>query len=96
MLSFTQSGGFSGVRTGCVVDVRALPAKARTGLTVLRRKKGGGPQPSRPGRDTFFYRLTIQGPTGEKTVHLNESTIPPSARPLIAYLSSRSAPVGQA
>ncbi|MBK8870643.1 MAG: hypothetical protein KBD85_00470 [Elusimicrobia bacterium] len=79
------------MRKGCVVDVQALPAKARAGLTAIRRKKGGlGPPP--PDRDTFSYRLTIKGPAGEKTVHLNESTIPLPARRLIAFLSSRSAP----
>jgi hypothetical protein len=80
------------VRKGCVVDVQALPAKARAGLTAIRRKKGGL-RPSQAARDTFFYRLTIKGPGGEKTIHLNESTIPSPARGLIAFLSSRSSPV---
>jgi hypothetical protein len=91
-LSFTQSGGFAGLRKGCVVPLNSLTPKAKAGLAVLRRLKKAS-VPTGRGRDLLFYRLDLKGPGGKKSIQFDDQTAPKKARPLIAFLSAQSRPI---
>jgi hypothetical protein len=80
------------------VPVDSLAPRAKAALAAVRRtRKDTAAPPPRPtpphAPDRLLYRLDLEGPTGKKSFHFDDQTIPAKARPLISYLSARALPV---
>jgi hypothetical protein len=97
-ISFTQSGGFTGIIKGCLVDTALLPDAQRqeverlvsdSGLTDTALLAEGR---SEEGRDLRQYCLEFHDSSGIRRVACDERCLPDAARPLVAYLASRSVP----
>ncbi|MBK8574377.1 MAG: hypothetical protein IPN90_01410 [Elusimicrobia bacterium] len=86
ILCFMQSGGFAGTRKVCEVPLSHLTPKAKAGLIAVRELKK--PPPSH-ARDLIVYQLSLKGSKGKTLIQLDEQTVPPKARPLIAFLSAQ-------
>jgi hypothetical protein len=92
MITFTQSGGFAGVRKGCHVPLVDLPPRIQARLKEVRRLKNKDVGSS-PPRDRILYQLRFQGGRGSPVVRLDDLTLPEKVRPLIVFLSAHSRPL---
>ncbi len=70
----------------------SLSPKAKAGLAMVRRLKKTQP-PNVRGRDLLLYRLDLKGPREKKSIQFDDQSVPPKARPLIAYLAAQSRPI---
>jgi hypothetical protein len=94
-LTFTQSGGFTGLMRGVTIDTRDLPDEECQRLESLVRTSG---LLARPGIeasravDARQYELVIEDGSTTHTVAFDETTKPPAAAPLIKELQARAKP----
>jgi hypothetical protein len=93
---FVQSGGYAGLIKGCEVDTANLSSDEAAELERLVRESGisgSGELLSDVGRDLKQYELSIEGRTSKVSITLDDSSVPQTAEPLIAYLKKRSRPM---
>jgi len=98
-VTFLQSGGFAGATRGCAVDSALLdPEAAREveGLVQASRLTASGTSLSPAARDLKQYEIAVErrgpGDRGAVRVVFDDSTVPPAARALLAYLKQRARP----
>lgn len=93
---FVQAGGYAGLIKGWEVDSATLSSDEAGELERLVRDSGiseSGETLSAAGRDLQQYELSIEDRTLKVSVTLDDSSVPQSAKPLIAYLKKRSRPM---
>jgi hypothetical protein len=94
-LTFTQSGGFTGLIRGVTIDTRDLPEEEGRRLESLVRSSGLFDElPARKSavRDAHQYELVIEDGTNTRTVEFDETTKPAGAVALVKELKARSKP----
>ncbi len=92
IIEFERTGGFAGITLSNTINSNELPADEAAKLKELlfnadltdqcfeTEEKAASP-------DQFFYRFTVKIGEKEFTCHYQENQLPPSARPLIRYLT---------
>jgi hypothetical protein len=96
-VTFLQSGGFAGTVKGCEFDTAALTPEAARELERLLRGSGlptSGEFLSATGRDLHQYELAIEDGKRKTEVVFDDSTVPPSAKPLLGFLKKHARPKG--
>jgi hypothetical protein len=91
---FLQSGGFVGAVKGCELDTAVLAPDAARELERLVKESGiarSGEFLSKEGRDLHQYEITIEGGKSAAVV-FDDSSIPPSAKPLLGFLKQHARP----
>jgi hypothetical protein len=91
---FVQSGGFVGAVRGCELDTAALAPDAARELERLVGESGiagSGVLLSDRARDLQQYEITIED-GGARSVVLDDSSIPASAKPLLGFLKKHAGP----
>jgi hypothetical protein len=91
-LSFSQSGGFAGIRKE-VCGSSKFPHPSSQGGTGCRSAVEENPAPAPPRARSHALSISdLKGPKGETVFHFDERTVPAKARPLIAFLSAQARP----
>src|SRR5262245_29868491 len=87
-IQFTQSGGFAGAVRGCTLDTSTLPPEETRTLEELVRNStlSAGVHLSAAGRDLHQYDLRIENAGTTLQGTYDDSTLPPSVKPLVAHL----------
>ncbi|PSB09593.1 hypothetical protein C7B76_25085 [filamentous cyanobacterium CCP2] len=89
-VSFTRTGGFTGIPLNITVDTRSLPFDRANQLRHLVERASffdlpaALPAPALP--DRFQYEITAQKGDRQHTVTVSEATIPATLKPLIDWL----------
>ena len=94
-VSFRQSGGFAGLVRGCELETAAMPAGDADLLSSLVKGCLDGEAPAEDegeARDEIFYEIVIEGEGIPRRLAFTDRGVPPSTRPLLEFLSERSAP----
>lgn len=94
-VTFTQSGGYTGLVRGVVLDTRDLPEDERRHLESLVRNSGlsGLEQASSSrARDAHQYVLIIEEGPVKHVYEFDDTTKPAAALELIRELRARSKP----
>lgn len=94
-ITFTQSGGFVGAVSGCLIDTAELaPADRREAedLVAASGLTGSFERFSPSGRDRRQYEIRIEGDASPLTVVCDDASLPEAARPLVAFLAARARP----
>ncbi len=94
-VTFVQSGGFVGAIKGCVIDAADLAPAERQELESLVAATGlteSLEQFSSAGRDLRQYDIEIEHDAGVLRLCCDERSVPETARPLVAFLSTRARP----
>lgn len=92
---FVQTGGYAGLIKGCELDTTTLSPDEAAELERLVRESGiskSGESLSDIGRDLQQYEISIESGASNLSVTLDDSSVPQSAKPLIAYLKKHSRP----
>jgi len=94
-ITFTQSGGFVGAVKACTVDTAALcdadrreveALVAASGLVAPLEAFAAG------ARDRRQYEITIETTSLPLRIACDDVSLPPAARPLVAFLAARARP----
>ena len=94
-ISFIQSGGFLGLRSGCELDTDMLAPDTAQELEHLTAASGiltSGVFFSESGRDLQQYDITINDGNSEVSVTFDDETLPAAAQSLVDYLQKHSHP----
>lgn len=102
-ISFEQTGGFAGLAIGCRLDTAGLPEAERGELEKLIGEAGlESCECFAEGcRDLRVYEIVIEEDAGRPEAGrgvvplravFDERSVPPAARPLVAFLRARSGP----
>ena len=94
-VDFCQSGGVAGLLRGCDLDSNSLSPEDAAELGRLVAASGisaSGTWVSKTQRDRLNFELTIEDGGKITTVAYDETTLPESARGLLAFLRKRSQP----
>ncbi|CAG1014661.1 hypothetical protein ANAEL_05045 [Anaerolineales bacterium] len=95
-ITFEQSGGFMGLKSGLAIDLSDLPSDDAETLRRLVDESNfftlAENPPARPVPDGFQYTITIETKMTKHTVHMSDTTIPEELRPLLQELSHRARP----
>jgi hypothetical protein len=94
-VQFVQSGGFVGAIKGCEFDTAALAPDMAQEIERLIRGSGisaSGEFLSDTGRDLQQYEIAIEHGSGKVSVVFDDSSLPPSARPLLSFLKKHARP----
>jgi len=97
LITFLQSGGFTGAIRGVRLDPAALPADERAELERLVAAcglEGGCERFSAAGRDRRQYDLAIERDGRTDRLSCSDDCVPEAARPLVAFLAARATPQG--
>jgi hypothetical protein len=92
---FTQSGGFAGLVRECTIDTAAMePDEAASFESLVRQAALSSSRQavSRSARDLEEYEIAIDRDGQSVTVVLDQSTVPPEAKPLVGYLKKCARP----
>jgi hypothetical protein len=94
-ISFTQSGGFAGLVSGCRIDTSTLDAAERA--TVEELVGGAGLDASceclsDSCRDGRTYEIAIERTTTEVRAVFDDASLPEAVRPLVVYLRRHAKP----
>lgn len=94
LITFTQSGGFAGIVRGCRIDTDDLEDDDRELVERLVEAAGWTESWQRfsEGRDRWQYDISIARDALDVHVVCDESCVPSSARPLVAYLEDNARP----
>ncbi len=94
-IRFVQSGGFAGTIRHCTLDTATMsPDEARV-LEDLVQKAAltrSSEARSSSARDLEEYEVSIEGVSGQATIVRDQSTLPPEAKALVAYLKKCAKP----
>jgi hypothetical protein len=94
-VSFRQEGGFAGLIRGCELETDAMTPEEADRLSLLVKRCLEGPLPEQiegGARDEMSYEIIIEGEGLPSRLAFNDRSVPPSVRPLLEFLSERSAP----
>jgi hypothetical protein len=94
-IRFVQSGGVAGLIKESTLDTAGLaPDEARTVENLVHNSglSASGVQHSPTARDLNQYDLTIEDGGRKIEATFDDSTLPPSARPLVAHLKRLARP----
>ena len=97
LITFLQSGGFSGAIRGVRLDPASLPADERTELERLVATcglEGACERFSGAGRDRRQYDLAIERDGRTDRLSCSDDCVPEAARPLVTFLAARATPQG--
>jgi hypothetical protein len=93
-VKFERSGGFTGIRHVLTIDSKSLSVEESHNLLSMIKLSGffelqGTPAISTGMSDGFIYLISIVTAEINKTVELNETSVPDRLRPLINYFSGK-------
>jgi hypothetical protein len=94
-VSFRQSGGFAGLIRGCELETVAMPSEEADRLSSLVQRclEGWAPlEDEGEARDEISYEIVIEGADLDRHLAFSDQGVTPSMRPLLEFLSERSAP----
>lgn len=94
-ISFTQSGGFAGLVSGCRIDTAVLAATERETLEQLVAAAGLEASCeclSDACRDGRTYEITIERQALEVRAVFDDASLPEAVRPLVGYLRRHARP----
>lgn len=94
-VTFVQSGGVAGLVKGCDLDTATLPKEAGEELERLARASNlpkSGQYLSDTARDLFTYEITLDDGKAKTAVVLDDSTVPATAKPLVAFVKKHAKP----
>ena len=96
-VSFTRTGGVSGIPRTTVIDTESLGEEEALEMTELVNAAGffdlpSTPQGSAPGTDRFSYRLTVEDGSRQHTVDVGESPDSEALAALMERLNALSRP----
>jgi hypothetical protein len=94
-VQFVQSGGFAGTIRHCTLDTETMSAEEARVLEELVQKAAltrSSESRSSSARDLEEYQVSIDGVEGQPTIVRDQSTVPPEAKALIAYLKKCAKP----
>jgi hypothetical protein len=95
-IKFRQSGGYAGLRMGCDLDIKSLPAKEATKLEALVKESGilqTSVDRSKNTADVINYEITIETREGTHQVIFDDLNLPEKVLPLLDYLQSQAKPI---
>lgn len=94
LITFVQSGGFTGAVRGCRIDTADLEDDERGLLEQLVDAAGWTESWQRmsEGRDRWQYDISIDRDAAVVHVTCDDSCVPAAARPLVAYLKDSARP----
>ncbi len=94
IIEFERTGGFAGITLHVYVNSAELPHDEALRLKELWINSAlpdylaeSEEKPAYP--DSFVYSFTVKTGDREFFIHLKEDQVPPSARPLIRYLTTK-------
>jgi hypothetical protein len=96
-IRFVQSGGFVGLIRECEINTQDLPPAEAQHVRDLVLKSGIPPEGEfvlrKPeARDVQVYSITLEGDGYRVRAVYDQLSVPPEARPLVAYLMSQAKP----
>lgn len=99
-VTYEESGGFAGLRRGCRLDSKALPANERVMLERLlaraaaigsNQRAATKPQPPAPDATQYVVRINDDG--AKKALSFSDATTDQAAWDLLAFLQERARPL---
>jgi hypothetical protein len=94
-VSFRQAGGFTGLVRGCELETADLSAEDAERLSSLVERCLEGEAPAEDegeARDLISYEIVIEGEGRSHRLTFSDQGVTSSTRPLLEFLSDRSAP----
>jgi len=93
-INFKQSGGFTGLVTGCVVEIDTLPVIEQQEIqSYLDVCRSGTSEHNSQARDSIQYEITIENQDNTETFLFDDISMPSALQGFIKFLTSRSAPI---
>jgi hypothetical protein len=94
LITFMQSGGFTGLVKGCRIDTVALEREERAAVERLVEAAGWTESWQRfsDGRDRLQYDIVIEREAAAVHVECDDASVPDPAKPLVAWLKGRARP----
>ncbi len=95
-IHFRYSGGFTGIKFGCDLDLLKLPKIDAARLLNLINNSNlekVGIQHSKRGKDLLKYKITLNNDNKSITAEFDDMTIPPETQSLLNFLLEKSKPL---
>ena len=93
-IQFERTGGFAGMRLMTTVDSDTISSEDATALRDMIDSASffelpAKSQKSQSGTDRFQYKVMVEIDARRHTIEIEESTVPPSLRPLLNWLTEK-------
>ncbi len=96
-VSFSQTGGFAGLRREATLDSEQLSAEDNRALHDLVQQAGFFELPPKlappqPGADRLQYNITVEANDRRHTVEVSDEAVPAQLQPLLEHLKANARP----
>lgn len=93
-IQFERSGGFAGMRLTATIDSDTLSSDDAATLRGLIHAASFFDLPAKSpkspsGADRFQYKVMVESADRRHAIEIDESTVPPSLRPLLNWLTEK-------